>query len=135
MATLSLLPGAELPEKYHNFQDVFSCKEADALPSHRLTDCSIDLIPGANLLTGRLYALSELKLKSLHEYLDKNLEGGYTSPSKSPLSALVLFNKKKSGELCLCNGSHALNRITQRNCFPLPLIPELFAWRLRATPN
>ncbi|XP_060115554.1 uncharacterized protein LOC132587290, partial [Heteronotia binoei] len=37
----------------------------------------------------------------------------------------LLFVKKKSGELRLCNDYRALNKITIRDRYPLPLIPEL----------
>ncbi|XP_060103255.1 uncharacterized protein LOC132577484, partial [Heteronotia binoei] len=88
-------------------------------------DCAIDLVPGAPLPVGRLYPMSEPELAALRDFLDKNLKRGFIRPSTSPLSAPVLFVKKKSGELRLCNDYRALNKITIRDRYPLPLIPEL----------
>ncbi|XP_060112868.1 uncharacterized protein LOC132585122, partial [Heteronotia binoei] len=98
---------------------------ADQLPPHRPYDCAIDLVPGAPLPVGRLYPMSEPELAALRDFLDKNLKRGFIRPSTSPLSAPVLFVKKKSGELRLCNDYRALNKITIRDRYPLPLIPEL----------
>ncbi|XP_060096945.1 uncharacterized protein LOC132573472, partial [Heteronotia binoei] len=107
------------------FADVFEETGADQLPPHRPYDCAIDLVPGAPLPVGRLYPMSEPELAALRDYLDKNLKRGFIRPSTSPLSAPVLFVKKKSGELRLCNDYRALNKITIRDRYPLPLIPEL----------
>src|SRR6266498_2800338 len=48
-------------------------------------------------------------------------------PSKSPMAAPVFFVKKKDGKLHLVQDYHALNAMTMKNKYPLPLIPELFA--------
>uniref|UniRef100_A0A670XUD3 ribonuclease H n=1 Tax=Pseudonaja textilis TaxID=8673 RepID=A0A670XUD3_PSETE len=119
-----------IPSELSDFSDVFSEQEADQLPPHRVYDCPVDLIPGAPLPKGRLYSLSEPELVALREFLDKNLARGFIRPSSSPLSAPVLFVKKKSGELRLCCDYRRLNSITVRNSYPLPLISELME-RLR----
>ena len=58
-------------------------------------------------------------------YLDENLEKGFIQPSKSPAGAPILFVKKKDGSLRLCVDYRGLNKLTVRNRYPLPLIPEL----------
>ena len=58
-------------------------------------------------------------------YLDENLEKGFIQLSKSLAGAPILFVKKKDGSLCLCVNYRGLNKITIRNRYPLPLIPEL----------
>lgn len=94
----------QLLTKYQGFQDVFSWVVTDTLaPRKQQFDSTINPIPGTSLPTGRLYALSEPELKDLWEYLDKKLQHGFIHPSQLPLSASVLFVKKKSGELWLCN--------------------------------
>ncbi|XP_061485300.1 uncharacterized protein LOC133385725, partial [Rhineura floridana] len=129
LALASSVPEA-LPEQYREFADVFGKQEADQLPPHRPYDCPIDLLPGAKIPVGRLYSLSEPELAALREFLDKNLRRGFIRPSTSPAAAPVPFVKKKCGELRLCNDYRALNQITVRNRYPLPLIPELLE-RLR----
>nr|XP_060639359.1 uncharacterized protein LOC132779707 [Anolis sagrei ordinatus] len=100
-------------------------KEAERLPPHRPYDCAIDLVLGAPIPRGRLYSLSEPELAALWEFLDTNLRNGFIHPSQLPAGAPVLFVKKKSGELRLCNNYWALNNITIKNRYPLPLIPDL----------
>src|SRR6266498_1465001 len=46
-------------------------------------------------------------------------------PPKSPIAAAVFFVKKKDGKLCLVQDYRALNAMTVKNKYPLPLIPEL----------
>ena len=114
-----------IPDKYQDFSDVFEKCNADRLPEHRLYDCPIDLQEGACPPFGPLYALSAPELKALRVYLDENLEKGFIQPSKSPAGAPILFVKKKDGSLRLCVDYRGLNKLTVRNRYPLPLIPEL----------
>jgi len=58
-------------------------------------------------------------------FLEKNLRTGRIRPSKSPIAAPVFFIKKKDGSLRLVQDYHALNAITVKNRYPLPLISEL----------
>ncbi|ETE60708.1 Retrotransposon-derived protein PEG10, partial [Ophiophagus hannah] len=115
----------DLPAELVDFADVFGEKEADQLPPYRAYDCPIDLLPNVKLPVGPIYSLSEPELAALRDFTNKNLRKGFIQPSTSPLAALVLFVKKKSGELRLYCDYHKLNAITVRNQYPLPLIPEL----------
>jgi len=49
---------------------------------------------------------------------------GWIQRSKSPAGAPILFVKKKDGSLRLCVDYRGLNRITVKNCHPLPFITE-----------
>ena len=49
----------------------------------------------------------------------------FICPSRSPGGALVLFVHKKDGSLCLCINFHGLNKITKKDCYPLPHISDL----------
>uniref|UniRef100_A0A670ZB52 Gypsy retrotransposon integrase-like protein 1 n=1 Tax=Pseudonaja textilis TaxID=8673 RepID=A0A670ZB52_PSETE len=126
-------PAVSIPSELSDFSDVFSEQEADRLPPHCTYDCPLDLIPDAPLPKGRLYSMSEPELVALREFLDKNLARGFIRSSSSPLSAPVLFVKKKSGELHLCCDYRCLNSLTVRNSYPLPLIPELMERLQEAT--
>jgi hypothetical protein len=64
-------------------------------------------------------------LEVLKDYIDKNLESGFIRNSKSSAGAPILFVKKKDGSLRLCVDYRGLNKITVKNRYPLPLIPDL----------
>ena len=65
--------------------------------------------------------------KELDAFLKENLESGRIRPSKSPMASPVFFIKKKDGALRLVQDYRALNAMTVKNKYPLPLIPELIA--------
>lgn len=114
-----------VPPQYHNFLDVFSLGEAKELPPHRPYDIRIETEGDSMPPIGKLYNMSEVELKSLKEYIDNMLGKGFIHSSSSPAGAPVLFVKKKDGSLWLCMDYRALNRITRKNCYPLPLIGTL----------
>ncbi|XP_059064541.1 uncharacterized protein LOC131856684 [Cryptomeria japonica] len=62
----------------------------------------------------------------LKRQLEELLEAGYIKPSCSPYGAPVLFQKKKDGTLRLCIDFRALNKLTIKNKYPLPLIADCF---------
>ncbi|CDO69493.1 hypothetical protein BN946_scf184662.g13 [Trametes cinnabarina] len=114
-----------VPEEYHEFADVFSKSKADELPEHRPDDLKIDLKEGATPPLGPIYSLSKVELYTLREYIEENLRSGFIRPSKSPCGAPVLFVKKKDRSLQLCVDYRGLNKITRKDCYPLPLILDL----------
>lgn len=114
----------QLPEELQEFQDVFSPKEAEKLPPHRPGDHHIELTPGAKLPFGPLYGMSRDELTALREWLDENLRKGFIRPSSSPVASPVLFVKKPGGGLRFCVDYRALNNITVKDRYPLPLIKE-----------
>jgi hypothetical protein len=61
------------------------------------------------------------------------LEVGFIQPSKVPYGAPVLFKKKKDGSLRMCVDYRALNKITVKNKYLVPLIQDLFNRLSRAT--
>ena len=115
----------ELPVEYQEFKDIFCEKSAEVLPPHRDYDCQIDLVAGAKIPCSRIYALTEKENDHLRAYLDKFLENGFIRPSKSPAASPLFFVPKSNGELRTCIDYWALNNITIKNQYPLPLIPVL----------
>jgi hypothetical protein len=58
--------------------------------------------------------------KELISLLDK----GFIRASNSPAASPVLFAKKQGGGLRLCVDYRALNALTKKDRYPLPLIQE-----------
>ena len=123
----------KVPSEYHDLLLAFSKTKADTLPPHRTYDLSIELDPGKQPPFGPIYSLSELELKALSEWIEENLSKGFIRASSSPAGAPILFVKKKDGSLRLCVDYRALNNITIKNRYPLPLIPEALDRLRKAT--
>jgi predicted aspartyl protease len=111
------------PEEYKEFAQL--AQKDDNLPRHEPWDHRIPLQPGKQPTAGPIYAMSELELEALREYIDKNLKRGYIRESTSPAGYPVLFVKKKDGGLRLVVDYRKLNEITIKNRYTLPLISEL----------
>src|SRR5258705_7431877 len=118
-------PLSVIPMEYLEFRDVFSGNKANALAPHWPYDLKINLEEGTKPFHRPIYLLSPLELTVLREFLEENVRNGFICPSKSPWGSPVLFVKKKDGSLCLCIDFRALNRVTEKDCYPLPLIPDL----------
>ena len=73
---------------------------------------------------GPLYSMSRGELLVLRKELTSLLKKGFIRVSSSPAAAPVLFAKKPRGGLRLCIDYQALNAITKKDWYPLPLIQE-----------
>jgi len=113
----------DIPACYSHFSDVFCPKQASKLPPHRPWDCAIDLIPGEPVPRGKIYSLSVTEEKAMEEYIDEALKQGYIRPSTSPAASSFFFVAKKDGGLRPCIDYRALNQITIKFRYPLPLVP------------
>jgi len=114
-----------LPTYVAEFQSVFAKEDFDILPEHRKWDHAIELIPGAEPKLSKVYPLSPLEQTELDAFLEENLRTRWIQPSKSPIAAPVFFIKKKDGSLRLVQDYRALNAVTVKNRYPLPLISKL----------
>lgn len=109
---MALARPVSLLSTYADFADIFEEQGADKLPLYRPYDSPIDFIPEAPLLVGPLYPMSKLELKALWELIQQEPAARVHLIIFFLPSALVLFVKNNSRELCLCNGNQALNKIT-----------------------
>src|SRR5258708_33367780 len=114
-----------IPAEYHNFSNIFSGEKAGTLAPHRPYDLQINVKEGVKPIHGPIYSLSPPELVALWEFLKEHTKSRFIHPSKSPWGSPVLFVKKKDGSLCLCMDFHALNRVMEKDCYPLPLISDL----------
>ena len=108
-----------------NFPDVFPTELPPGLPPSRNIDHRIELEPGSKPPWRPIYRMSPLELDAMRAELDRLLETGSIEPSLSPYGAPVIFVKKKDGKLRMCIDYRALNKITKKNRFPIPLIDDL----------
>ena len=69
--------------------------------------------------------MTEQELKGLQEWLDKQVAAGKITKSNSSAGAPILLVKKPDGSFRLCVDYRALNKVTIKNRYPLPLMTEL----------
>src|SRR6266436_3093059 len=111
--------------EYLEFCDVFSGDKANVLAPHRPYDLKINLEEGAKPFHRPIFSLSPPELSALREFLEENIKNSFIRPSKLPWGSPVLFVKKKDGSLRLCMDFCTLNRVTEKDHYPLPLISDL----------
>jgi len=114
-----------LPAYVAEFQSIFAKEDFGVLPEHCKWDHAIELTPGAEPKSSKVYPLSLLEQAELDAFLEENLCTGRIRPSKSSIAAPMFFIKKKDGSLRLVQDYHALNTVTVKNRYPLPLISKL----------
>ena len=115
-----------IPNEYAEYKDLFKEESLDkALPEHRPWDHEIKLIPGKQPTKRPIYPLSRDKAVALAEYVKENEAKGFIRKSQLPAGYPILFVPKSDGGLRLCVDYRALNDITIKNSYPLPLISEL----------
>ena len=93
-----------------------------SLPPRCAVNHKIELVPGSKSPSKASYRMSPMELAEMRKQLLELLDSGYIQPSKVPYSALVLFQKKQDGSLQMCVNFRALNKLTVKNKYPVPLI-------------
>ncbi|GKF67933.1 hypothetical protein Tco_0197612 [Tanacetum coccineum] len=108
-------------ENVRDFPEVFP-EDLPGLPPTRQVEFQIDLVLGAALVARAPYRLAPSEMKELSEQLKELSDKGFISPWGAP----VLFVKKKDGSFRMCIDYRELNKLTVKNCYPLPRIDDLF---------
>ena len=86
---------------------------------------TIDLLPNYTIPPRRLYRQTPEELQETKRQIDEYLNSQQICPSTSPFGAPVLLMRKKDGSMCTCIDYHGLNKITEKNNFPLLCIDDL----------
>jgi hypothetical protein len=95
-------------------------------PSRPGIDHAIDLLPSAEVPNTRIYPMSIAETNYLRQYVQKMLYRGLIQKSKSTGGAPIVFaTKKDSIKLRVYIDYRALNKVTVKNRYPLPLINSL----------
>nr|GEY39591.1 putative reverse transcriptase domain-containing protein [Tanacetum cinerariifolium] len=108
-----------------NFPKVFP-DDLPGLSPTRQVEFKNEMIPGTAPVARVPYHLVPSELKELSDQLKELSEKGFISPSSSPWGAPVLFVKKKDRSFCMCIKYRELNKLTDKNWYPLLRIDDLF---------
>jgi hypothetical protein len=112
-----------LEELLADFDDVFD--EPYGLPPSRSRDHSITLMPGAPPVAIRPYRYPALHKDELERQCASMLDQGIIRRSISTFSSPVLLVKKADDSWRFCVDYRALNAITIKDAFPIPVVDEL----------
>ena len=119
-----------LPEHYHHKLKLFQFSKTEKLLplqgpdiNHRIKLKQID-DKDSETSWRLLYNMLREELLILHKKFTNLLNKGFIHISQSPTTSPVLFIKKPEGSLQFCMNYKALNTITKKDHYPLPLIHE-----------
>ena len=119
----------EVLVEYSDYSNVFSTENAAELSENTgMNKHAIELEEDNQPPFGPIYSLRPVELKMLKTYIKINLANSFIHPSKSPMRALILFDRKLDGSFCLCVDYWGFNNITIKNWYSLPLIGESLDW-------
>nr|GFB23292.1 putative reverse transcriptase domain-containing protein [Tanacetum cinerariifolium] len=83
-------------------------------------------LPGCHVFLAQISATKEDDKFKGKQVKDELSDKGFMRPISSPWGAPVLFVKKKDGSFRMCIDYRELNKLTVKNCYPLPRIDDLF---------
>lgn len=104
------------------YQDRF-CFKTSELGKTNATTMSIECITDKPIVY-RPYRLSLSEREEVNLIINDLLKNNIIRPSRSPYASPVLLVDKKDGGRRLCVDFRALNKITKKDKFPLPLIED-----------
>ena len=101
-------------------------EELPGIPLEKEVDLSIEIVPGASLMSRAPYRMAPTELKELKSKLQELMDKGFIGPNVSPWGTHVLFMKKKDDTLQMCIDYRKINKVTVKNKYPLSRIEDLF---------
>jgi hypothetical protein len=124
------VPGSEHPliaPLLKEFASTVFGEPKPGVPPKRGVEHAIRLKPGSLPPPARpLRHQSEKDAAVMKEYVEAGLKSGTLQPSTSPYGSMALIVKKKDGTPRVVIDYRALNEVTVKNKYPLPLMDELF---------
>lgn len=117
----------QIPSTVHGviqeFQNCF--QEPTGLPPQRVFDHGIPLVPNAQPVNTKPYRYAPQQKNEIERQVELMLQQGIIQTSVSPFASPVLLVKKKDGTWRFCVDYRALNNITVKNKYPMPVVDEL----------
>ena len=114
---------ADLAQILTEFEHVFVVPTT--LPSARTHDHHIPLQPNQELVSVRPYRYPYYQKIEIERMVKEFLDSSLIRPSTNPFSSPVLLVKKTDGGWQFCIDYRALNNITIKDKYPIPVIDEL----------
>jgi hypothetical protein len=114
-----------VPMSLHTYADVFSETAFDSLPEHRKWDHAIELEREPSPGFYKVYPMILTEQTEMDAFREEALATRCIRQSKSPLGAPGFFIKKKDSKHHFVQDYRALNAITRKNWYLLPLIDNL----------
>ncbi|EIW73330.1 hypothetical protein TREMEDRAFT_26044, partial [Tremella mesenterica DSM 1558] len=115
-----------IPTQWHQYLELFKVERARRLPPRRECDHEIELVAGAELKPGPIYQLDEHGDAFLKQWINDGLTSGHLRRSKSPYgSPVFLVPKKGVIPYRVVTDYRALNKVTIKDSYPMPLISTL----------
>ncbi|XP_026429283.1 uncharacterized protein LOC113325298 [Papaver somniferum] len=105
------------------FKDVFATPTS--LPPTRLHDHRIPLLPDSAPVNVRPYRYSHFQKDEIEKIVLELKQVGFIRPSSSPFSSPVSMVRKKDGSWRMCVDYRALNKLTIKDLYPIPMVDEL----------
>jgi len=113
----------ELALLLHTYHDVFAVPTG--LPPSISNDHCIPLIKGADPVEVRPYRYPHSQKEEIEKMVSDMLQEGIIVPSTSPFSSPIVLVKKKDGTWRFCTNYRALNAITVKDNFSIPIVDQL----------
>ena len=107
-----------------SFGDLFA--QPKQLPPTRSHDHKIPLILGKGPVCVRPYHYPHIQKTEIKRMALDMLASGVIRPSNSPYLSPIILVRKSDGSWRFCIDYRALNQITMKDKFPIPVIDELF---------
>jgi hypothetical protein len=109
----------------HAYTNIFSKTAFNSFPERRKWDHVIELECEPSPVFHKIYPLTLTEQTEMDVFLEEALSTGCIRQSKSPLGAPVFFIKKKDRKIRFVQDYRAINAITRKNRYPLPVINDL----------
>jgi hypothetical protein len=114
---------SDLYKVVNQYDEMF--KEPKGLPPKRGIQHEIQLQQDCPLPNIGMYRMSVMENAEIKKQIQELLDKGVIVPSSLPCGSPIVLVPKKDGTWRMCVDFRALNKITLKNCYPLPRIDDL----------